>query len=90
MIPRALAQSVAVVAVAVAMYWLVTGVAFDEAVKFADTTYSSQNEGTPAGISQPTSSLRSGSDDSLAPWDTLGYQAEASSAVDRRRPRSRR
>lgn len=73
-IPRAFAQTVAVIAVTLAAYWLLTGVAFDQAVKLADTTYSSENEGTPAGITQPTSSLRSGSDDSFAPWDTLGYQ----------------
>jgi uncharacterized membrane protein len=73
-VPRALAQTVAVIVVALGLYWLLTGIAFDEAVKFADNTYSSENEGTPSGVTQPTSALRSGSDDSLAAWDTLGYQ----------------
>ncbi len=73
-IPRAMAQTVAVLSVALALYWVVTGVAFEEAVRFADKTYSAENEGTPVGVTQPTSSLRSGSNDSLAPWDTLGYQ----------------
>ena len=73
-IPAALAQTVAVIAVALALYWLLTGVLFDQAVTLADNTYSSQNEGTPTGVTQPTSSLRSGSEGSLSAWDTLGYQ----------------
>lgn len=73
-VPRAFAQTVAVVAVALGLYWLLTGIAFDQAVTFADKVYSAENEGTPTGVTQPTSSLRSGSDDSLAQWDTLGYQ----------------
>jgi uncharacterized membrane protein len=73
-IPRALAQTIAVVAVVLAMYWLVTGVAFEQLVSFADNAYSSQNEGTPPGATQPTSSLRSGGPDSLVSWNSLGYQ----------------
>jgi uncharacterized membrane protein len=73
-VPRALAQTVAVVVVVVGLYWLVTGVAFDQAIKFADNVYASHNSGTPSGVTQPTSPLRSGGEGSLVPWDTLGYQ----------------
>ena len=73
-IPSALAQTVAVVVVALVAYWLVTGIAFDSAIKFADSTYSSHNEGTPDGVTQPTSQLRSGGPGSDVSWDSLGYQ----------------
>jgi uncharacterized membrane protein len=73
-VPGALAQTVAVVVVVIALYWLVTGVAFDQALKFADNAYASQNSGTPSGVTQPTSPMRSGGPGSLVPWDSLGYQ----------------
>ena len=73
-IPLAVAQTIAVVVVAFTLYWVLTGVAFDAAVKFADKTYSSQNEGTPDGVTPTTSQLRSGGPGSLVSWDSLGYQ----------------
>ncbi|HEX5018456.1 MAG TPA: alpha/beta-hydrolase family protein [Actinomycetes bacterium] len=73
-VPVPLAQTIAVIGVIVLLYWLVTGVAFDAAVKFADNVYESQNAGTPEGVTQPTSSLRSGGAGSVVPWDSLGYQ----------------
>ena len=73
-IPLALAQTAAVVVVAFTLYWVLTGVAFDAAVRFADKTYSSQNEGTPEGVTPTTSQLRSGGPGSLVSWESLGYQ----------------
>lgn len=73
-IPRAVAQTIAVVVVAFGVYYALTGVAFDAAVRLADSTYSSKNEGTPDGVAQPTSDLRSGGPGSLVTWQSLGYQ----------------
>ncbi len=73
-VPSAVAQTIAVAAVFLVVYWLVTGVAFDSLVRFADNTYSAQNEGTPPGITQPTSELRSGGPGSDVTWDSIGYQ----------------
>ncbi len=73
-IPAAVAQTIAVVVVGFGVYWVLTGVAFDAGVDFADKTYSSENEGTPTGVTQPTSDLRSGGPGSLVTWESLGYQ----------------
>ena len=40
----------------------------------ANNAYSTRDTTTAAGISQPTTSLRSGGPGSLVPWNTLGYQ----------------
>lgn len=73
-LPVALAQTVAVVVVALLGYWLVTGVALDAFTGWADRTYAGANAGTPSDAQQPTSALRSGGPGSLVPWDSLGYQ----------------
>lgn len=58
------------------LYWLFTGVLFSRFVSIANTTYGRSNKKTDAGITQPTSPLRSGSAESLVPWDTLGRQGQ--------------
>lgn len=76
-VPRPVALTVGVVLVSLASYWLVTGVAFDAGITFADRVYSQENEGTPSGTDQPTSSLRSGGPGSAVSWESLGYQGRA-------------
>lgn len=49
-------------------------VVFDNFVQWANATYGVVDDGTPPGISQPTSPLRSGGPESLVAWDSLGYE----------------
>ena len=43
-------------------------------VSWANSTYGTVDDGTPPGITAPTSSLRSGGPGSSVGWDTLGYE----------------
>jgi uncharacterized membrane protein len=72
-----IAEALGVVIVLLAGYWLAAGVLFSTFVAVADGIYASQNEGTPDGVAQPSSDTRSGGPESLAPWDSLGYQGRA-------------
>lgn len=49
-------------------------VVWKQFVSWANDTYGTFDDETPPGIAQPTSPLRSGSPESLVPWDTLGYE----------------
>ena len=49
-------------------------VVWKQFVDWANSTYSTFDDETPPDIVQPTSPLRSGSPESLVPWDTLGYE----------------
>ncbi len=44
---------------------------------WADRSFGAVNNTTPDGVDRPTAPTRSGSPDSLVPWDTLGYQGQA-------------
>jgi uncharacterized membrane protein len=71
--PRA-ARATGWILVAGLSYLLITGLLLDGLVNIANSAFSVRNGTTPEGVTQPTSSLRSGSPDSLVPWDTLGKQ----------------
>ncbi|HEY0186858.1 MAG TPA: alpha/beta-hydrolase family protein [Cellulomonas sp.] len=71
-IPAPAASLTGVVAVTLLVYWLAAGVLFQVVVNVADSIYASTNAGTEDGVEQVTSSLRSGSPDSLVSWDSLG------------------
>ena len=43
----------------------------------AEAIYAAKNDGTPEGVEQPSSPMRSGSPESLVPWDSLGYEGRA-------------
>jgi uncharacterized membrane protein len=53
---------------------LIQGFVLEPALAALNSAYSTVNDGTSEGVSQPTSSDRSGSPASLVPWDTLGVQ----------------
>jgi uncharacterized membrane protein len=66
--------AVTVLVVCVVLVLLATGVLSRGALGAADSAFSGVDSGTAAGVVQPTSPMRSGGQDSLVPWDTLGRQ----------------
>jgi uncharacterized membrane protein len=70
---RAVAATVALV-VCVLLLLLATGLLSRAALGLANSVFSGQDSGTAAGVEAPASALRSGSPESLIPWDTLGRQ----------------
>lgn len=72
--PRILASGVAAGLVAVLVVVLVNDVLLSRALSWADTAFASANTRDHAGVVQPTAPERSGSPDSLVPWDTLGRE----------------
>jgi uncharacterized membrane protein len=70
---RALAAA-AMVVVCALLLLLATGLLSRAALGAANSVFSGVDGGTSAGVTQPVSALRSGSPESLAPWDTLGRQ----------------
>jgi uncharacterized membrane protein len=65
---------------------LISGVALDGLVAAADRTFAVEDAGTPAGVHQPTSPVRSGGPGSLISWESLGsfgraFVAEGPSAA---------
>ena len=72
--PRSVADAFGVAIVAVLVVMLVNGVLVRVAFNITNRIFSVFNDTTAEGIYQPVASERSGSADSLAPWDTLGYE----------------
>ena len=66
--------AVVVLVLCVLLVLLATGVLSRGALNAANSVFGGVDSGTPAGVTQPTSALRSGSPKSLVPWDTLGRQ----------------
>jgi uncharacterized membrane protein len=66
--------AVVVLVVCVLLLLLATGVLSSGALSAANSIFGSTDSGTAAGVTQPTSTMRSGGPDSLVPWDTLGRQ----------------
>ena len=73
-VPRWAAVGVTVVAVVAFGTVVSRDVVWKQFVDWANSTYSTFDDETPPDIVQPTSPLRSGSPESLVPWDTLGYE----------------
>ena len=71
---RRAAHATGWILVAALTYGVLSGVLFDGFINAANNTYSTRDTTTAAGISQPTTSLRSGGPGSVVPWNTLGYQ----------------
>lgn len=78
LIDKLLPRKVSIIAgVGITVYICITllnGVFFASFVRFANRTYSNQNNGTPAAAAQPSQPERSGSLNSLVSWESLGYQ----------------
>ncbi|MGA9872540.1 MAG: alpha/beta hydrolase [Rhodococcus sp. (in: high G+C Gram-positive bacteria)] len=72
--PREAANVIGVVLVVVLVFALVQGVVLRGISTVTNSVFSLQNNETREGVEQPTRRERSGSPDSLAPWDTLGFE----------------
>lgn len=73
-LPRQAALAVASLVVFAILGFLITGVLPRVAISGANSVFEDIDNGTPAGIAEPATSLRSGSESSLIPWITLGRQ----------------
>ncbi|MFC4603559.1 alpha/beta hydrolase [Rhodococcus kronopolitis] len=73
-VPRNAAFPVGVAVVAFLAYTLVTGVLLNGLYSLANSAFSLQNNSTRDGVLRPLDPERSGSPQSLAPWDTLGFE----------------
>ena len=56
------------------VYFVVSGLFVSNFYKLADGYYGRRDHTIPEGISQPTSPNRSGSPESLIPWEEIGFQ----------------
>jgi uncharacterized membrane protein len=68
------ARAIGLVGLVTATALVLSGVVWDGAIRFADSTYAVADLTTPAGLEPPASPLRSGSPDSLVAWDDLGRE----------------
>lgn len=73
-VPRSAAAPIGFVVVAFLSYTLVTDVLFNGVYSFVNSAFSLQNDETRAGVVRPIRPERSGSPESYAPWETLGYE----------------
>lgn len=71
---REVAQFIGTAIVVVLVISLVNGVLYRGFLAGASRVFQPQNTTTHEGIGQPTEPERSGSPESFAPWDTLGFQ----------------
>jgi uncharacterized membrane protein len=73
-VPDRAGAAVAVLVICVLLLLLATGALSRGALNAANSVFGGVDNGTPAGVTQPTSPMRSGGPDSVVPWDTLGRQ----------------
>ena len=73
-LPRRLARPLGVLGAALLVLFLLNGVLFQGLVNAANSAFSVQDGGTEEGAEPPTAPERSGSPDSLVPWESLGLQ----------------
>jgi uncharacterized membrane protein len=74
------ARVLGVLVVAAVAWGLVSGVIGDAALRTLDASFSVRDRSTPDGVEQPTTPLRSGSEESLVAWDTLGREGRVFAA----------
>ncbi len=73
-VPLWVARTVAVVAVALLVVGVISGVVMNVFLAVSNSAFSVRDTATTDGVVQPSSPERSGSPDSLAPWETLGRE----------------
>lgn len=71
-LPRTLGVATAVVVVAACLWVLINGLFLNGFLAVADAIFKPVNDNTDPGVVQTTSGLRSGGEDSLVSWDSLG------------------
>ncbi|MDG3015071.1 alpha/beta hydrolase [Corynebacteriales bacterium D3-21] len=75
-VPRPAANLLGLLVVLVLALTLVDGVLLRGMYAAANSVFGLQNNRTPSGIAEPMLPERSGSPESLAKWDTLGYEGK--------------
>src|SRR3954452_4554027 len=73
-LPHRMARPLGVVVVTALVIFLLNGVLFQGLVEAMNSAFSVKDDGTEQGAVQPTASERSGSPESLVPWQDLGLQ----------------
>lgn len=73
-LPKNVSKVLAYGLVILFLYLLFDGVIYSAFVTVSNNIYRQKDQTTAAGITQPMSSYRSGSPESLVAWNTLGYQ----------------
>jgi uncharacterized membrane protein len=73
-LPGRLARALGVAVSVVLVVFVLNGVLFQGLVNAVNSAFSVKDGGTEEGAVQPTATERSGSPDSLVPWDELGLQ----------------
>ena len=76
-LPERSAIALGIVVLGAFMYLLVSGVLINGFFEGANVVFSTRDTATAAEVIQPESELRSGSEASLAAWDTLGRQGRS-------------
>lgn len=75
-VPRRISLAISFVVVTICIIWVVSGAFLQFLGVVSSVLYDRKNRSTPEGITQPIEATRSGSNDSLIRWDTLGYQGQ--------------
>jgi uncharacterized membrane protein len=73
-VPNRILAAAAVLVACALLLLVATGLLSRGALGAANSVFGGLDSGTAAGVTQPTSALRSGGPASLVPWDTLGRQ----------------
>ncbi len=73
-VPDRAGAAVTVLVLCVVLLLLLTGALSSGALGLANSLFRGVDSGTAVGVTQPSSPMRSGSQDSLVAWDTLGRQ----------------
>jgi uncharacterized membrane protein len=73
-LPRRAARPLGVVVATALVIFLLNGVLFQGLVNAMNSAFSVKDDGTEAGAVEPTAAERSGSPESLVPWEDLGLQ----------------
>ncbi|MFD6675754.1 alpha/beta hydrolase [Rhodococcus zopfii] len=73
-LPAGLARTLGVLVVVLMTFMLIDGVLIRGSYAIVNSAFSIQDGETRAGAIQPTRPEKSGSPESLAPWDTLGFE----------------
>lgn len=73
-LPLGLARTLAALVVVLVTFMFIDGVALRIAYAVTNSAFSAANDQTREGAEQPDSPLKSGSEESFAPWETLGFE----------------
>lgn len=76
-LPRRLSRVLGGLALMLLLLFVYNGLLVRGFFAFANSSFSVTDGGTPPGVEQPVSPLRSGSPASLIAWDSLGYQGRS-------------